>query len=109
VDQYFREDTVQSYALNRLTRLRPEVVITTRPPRQNGRVAQDENAGGANSEVPPPVPSKDVPLPRTQEVEEETPETSTAKKGKHVAFAPEPTHLYATVPDATYGIISGTS
>ena len=109
VDQYYNEDSARTYALNRPTRPRPEVVITTRPPRQSGRVGRGENAGGANSEVTPQVQSEEAPPPRIQEVDDEAPETSAAKKDKHVAFAPEPTHPYAAAPDATHGAISGIS
>jgi len=35
------------------------------------------------------------------------PETSTTKKGKQVEFGPGTTHPYVTVPDATYGIVTG--
>jgi len=108
VDQTPEEnDAAQAYALNRQTRPRPEVVITTRPPRQSGRVGLGENAGGADSNAAPKVRREEAPPQRTQA--DVAPETSTAKKGKQVEFAPEPTHPYATVPDATYGIVAGPS
>lgn len=96
--QYINENVARAYALRRPLPPRPEVVITTRPPRHSGRAGQGENAGGANSEETPQV---------QREVEHPTgaPESSTAKKGKHVEFAPEPTHPYATVPDATHGAV----
>jgi hypothetical protein len=96
-DQYFGEEAVETYALNRPPRPRPEVVITTRPPRQSGRVGRGENAGGANSKEVPQAQREESPPSEDQEAE-----TSTAKKGKHVEFAPEPTHPYANVPDAIH-------
>jgi hypothetical protein len=102
VNQYFREDTMWSSTLNQPTCLCPEVVITW-PPCQNGHVTQGENTDGADSEVPPPVPSKDMPLHLIEA--DETLETSATKKGKHVAFTLEPTHPYVTVPNTTYDII----
>lgn len=97
--QYINENVARAYALRRPLPPRPEVVITTRPPRNSGRAGRGENAGGADSEDAPPV---------QREVEPPTgaPESSTAKKGKHVEFAPEPTHPYATVPDATYSAVT---
>jgi hypothetical protein len=96
------ENVARAYALHRPSRLRPEVVITTRPPRHSGRVGLGENAGGADSEAAPQVRSEEAPPPMTQETE-----TSTAKKGKQVEFAQEPTHPYAAIPDAIHKPVAG--
>jgi hypothetical protein len=53
VNQYFGENPARTYALNWSSRLRPEVVITTWPPRSSGCVGLSENAGGAPSEEAP--------------------------------------------------------
>jgi hypothetical protein len=71
------------------------VVITIQPPHRCGCVGQDENAGGASSGEDPEGQDTEPPLPTKV-----TP--SAIKKGKHVEFAPEHTHPYATAPDATY-------
>jgi len=98
-DQYYGEETARTYALRRPLPPRPEVVITTRPPRQSGRVGRGEHAGGAGNEVPK--------VRREEAAPQEEPETSTANKGKQVEFAPEPIHPYANVPDAINGAVVG--
>ena len=73
------------------------MVITTQPPHKCGCVGPSEHAGDASSgEVPDR--QKESPLPVTEA-------TSTAKKGKRVEFAPEPTHPYAAALDATFSIL----
>jgi hypothetical protein len=71
------------------------VVITTQPPHRRGRAGGSENAGGASSDEAPQGQRSESPPPAAEV-------TSTAKKGKRVEFAPEPTHPYASAPDATY-------
>ena len=71
------------------------MVITIQPPYRCGHVGQGENARGASS-------GED---PEGQDIEASPPvkETPPAiKKGKHVEFALEHTHPYATAPDASY-------
>ena len=100
-DLYSDENTARAYALRRPLPPRPEVVITTRPPRQNGRVGRGENAGGAHSDEAP-GPSEEAPP-------HEVPETSAAKKGKNVEFYPETTHPFGDIHDAIHGTAAGPS
>jgi hypothetical protein len=96
-DQYYSEEAARTYALNRPTRLRPEVVITSRPPRHSGRVGAGENAGGASSRAAPNV---------QQQVEpphQESQRATAAQKGKQVENDEEPIHPYAKAPDAIHG------
>lgn len=99
VDQYLSEEAARTYALNRPARLRPEVVITTRPPRHSDRVGHGENAGGASSDATPQVQRAEEPPPATQD--------TTRTKGKQMDYAPEQIHPYAAAPDAIYGVIPG--
>ena len=46
VDQYYSEEAARAYANLRRPPPRPEVVITTRPPKQVGRAGLGEHAGG---------------------------------------------------------------
>jgi len=99
VNQYFGEDPARTYALNRPSRLRPEVVITTRPPRKNGHVGLGENAGGAIGEKAPQVTRQEEPQPGQTEL-------SAAKNGNNAENL-EPIHPYATTPDATNSTAPG--
>jgi len=74
-------------------------VITTQPPHKRGRTGQGENTGGASSE---PAPQEQEPEPQ-----QGLQETSAAKKGKQAERTIEPTHPYATVPNATYRKVPG--
>jgi Aspartyl protease len=88
------------YTLRRPLPPRPEVVITSRPPHKRGRAEQNENAGGASSSATPQRQNIDRPPP----VDQDSPG---AKKGKEPEHLQEPVHPYASVPDATHGIIPG--
>jgi hypothetical protein len=89
------EISAKAYALDRRPRPRPEVVINSQPPRRTGRAGQGEDAGGAVSEAAPQT-QRDKPPHMGQD-------TSAAKNGTNQ----EPTHPYATVPDATNGMVPG--
>jgi hypothetical protein len=95
VDQYYSEDPARAYALNRPHRPRPEVVITTRPPRRGGRAGQIENAGDAEDEAAP-HPTKENALPPLEKT------TAADINGQNQGAVKEATHPYASVPDATY-------
>ena len=94
----------ESFALKRQPRPHPEVVISTQPPRNSGRVVSTEHAGGADSEAVPPKLHKKQP-PRANQ------DTSAVKrgqeKGPNHGETQEPAHLYATVPDAINGSVPG--
>ncbi len=91
MDQYYSEDAVRAYALNQLHRPRPEVVITTRPLCRGSHVSQVEDASSTDREVAPHVMEKDTPL----QLEKATSPDNNRPSQEH-------THLYASVPDATY-------
>src|SRR6266849_2676915 len=95
-DQYYSEEAARTYALNQQARLRPEVMITSRPPCHSGRVGHGENARGASSSVAPQVQRAEEP---PQGIQEPT--------NKQREYHEEPTHSYASTPDAIHGIISG--
>jgi hypothetical protein len=75
------------------------VVITTQPPRKSSCVRFGENARGATGEEAPDAYQQEAPLSGTSE-------SSTIKKGKNPENR-EPTHPYATVPDAINGTVPG--
>ena len=101
VDKHYGDKAVQTLAMGRLPRLRPEVVITTQPPHKHGCAGQGENTGGASSK---PAPQEQEPEPQ-----QGSQETSAAKKGKQVERTTEPTHPYTAIPNATYGKIPGSA
>jgi hypothetical protein len=74
-------------------------VITTRPPRKNGRVGLGENAGGAIGKKAPQVTRQEKPQPDQTEL-------SAAKNGNNAENS-EPIHPYATAPDATNSTAPG--
>ena len=94
----------ESFALKRQPRPCPEVVISTQPPRNSGRVVSTEHTGSADSEVAPLKLHKDQP-PRTNQ------DTSAIKrgqdKGPNCREMQEPAHPYATVPNAINGSVPG--
>ena len=90
------------YALRRPLLLRPEVVITTQPPHKRGCVSPSNDSGSASSSAAPPwQPTKAPPTSSPNQ------DTSGAKTGKALENPQEPTHPYASVPDATHGVLSG--
>ena len=94
----------ESFALKQQPRPRPEVVISTQPPCNSGRIVSTEHAGGADSEAVPPKLHKDQP-PRANQ------DTSAVKrgqeKGPNCGETQEPAHPYATVPDAINRSVPG--
>ena len=94
----------ESFALKRQPCPRPEVVFSTQPPCNSGRIVSTEHAGGADSEAVLPKLHKDQP-PRANQ------DTSAAKRGQgqgpNRGETQEPAHLYATVPDAINGSVPG--
>ena len=94
----------ESFALKQQPRPRPEVVISTQPPCNSGRIVSTEHAGGADSEAVPPKLHKDQP-PRANQ------DASAVKrgqeKGPNRGETQEPAHPYATVPDAINGSVPG--
>ena len=90
-----REISATAYALDRRPRPRPEVVINSQPPRKTSRAGQGEDAGSAVSGATPQT-QRDKPPHMGQDA-------SAAKNGANQ----EPTHPYATVPDATNGLVPG--
>jgi hypothetical protein len=99
-DQYYAEGAARTFALNRPTCSRPEMVLATRPPRQRGGAGLGENVGGPSTSTATARSAIEGPPQEGQE-------TSAVKKGKHVEFAPEPLHPFANAPDAISGVISG--
>ena len=90
------------YALRRPLPPRPEVVITTQPPHKHGHVGPSNDSGSASSGAAPlRQPTK---APPTSSPEQDA---SGAKTGKAPENPQEPTHPYASVPDATHGVVPG--
>ena len=90
------------YALRRPLPPRPEVVITTQPPHKRGRVGPSNDSGSTDSSAAPlQQPTEAPPTPSPEQ------DTSGAKKGKEPEVLQEPMHPYASVPDATHGVLPG--
>ena len=90
------------YALRRPLPPRPEVVIITQPPHKCGHIGLSNDFRSASSSTAPPQqPTK---APPTSSPEQDA---SRAKTGKALENPQEPTHPYASVPDATHGVLPG--
>jgi hypothetical protein len=90
------QTSARNFALNRLSRPHPEEV-DSQPPRRSGRVVQGDNTGGANSQV----------APQQQQTKDRPPHSGIAQQdytaNEQSRRSQEPSHPYATVPDATNG------
>ena len=97
------------YALKRPFPPRPEVVITTLPPHKRGRAGPGNNPRVAAGKDLPAGPSTsrapgedNIPPPSQDQASAPAPAPTPAPELTH-----EPTHPYASVPDATHGIRAG--
>ena len=94
--------SVGVYALRRPLPPRPEVVITTQPPHKRGRIGPGNDSGSASSSAAPlRQPTKATPTFSPEQ------DTSGAKTGKAPKNPQEPTHPYASILDATHGVLPG--
>ena len=89
------EISATAYALDRRPRPHPEVVINSQPLRKTSHAGQGEDTRSAVSGAAPQM-QRDKPPHMGQDA-------SAAKNGANQ----ELTHLYATVPDATNGLVPG--
>ena len=90
------------YALRRPLPPRPEVVITTQPLHKCGCIGPSNDSRSASSSAAPlRQPTKAPPTSSPKQ------DASGAKTGKAPKNPQELTHPYASIPDATHGVLPG--
>ena len=93
---------VEVYALRRPLPPRPKIVITTQPPYKRGHIGPNNDSRSTSSNAAllwQPTKASPTPTPKQ--------DASRAKIGKKPEYSQEPTHPYASVPDATHGVLPG--